>query len=79
MWDLKSCDNIQPNESLHVLISNIREGLYFDPISEVICFDEKPSLVSNRLRERSKYIQSPLCKRPWAGKRLEYPFQLMNI
>jgi len=47
VWYAKSRDNISPNEPLHVLILDIREGFSFNPFGEIISLDKEPSMVSN--------------------------------
>lgn len=79
MRDTKSCDKIPPNKPLHVLISDVWKGFYFDPFGELINPNKEPSPISSCFWKWLDNIQSPLCKRPWTGNRVEDPSCLMNV
>ena len=45
-WSSKSCDNIPPNKLLNIYVSDVCQGLSFDPFSEVVCADQQILLIS---------------------------------
>jgi len=63
----KPGDNVLPNESLSIHISNVGEGLDFHLLGKVVWADEEPSSVSYGSGKGSHYIQAPLSK--WLGAR----------
>ena len=67
MGDPKLSDNIFSNESLGIYIFDICQWFIFDPLGEVICVDQQPSLIPCCLRERSYIVQALLSKWPRAG------------
>ena len=67
MRDLESGDNVFPDKLLGVHISNICQGLGFNPFGEVACADQQISLVTCCFGEKANNIQAPLCKWPRAG------------
>ena len=57
-------DNVLLEKLLHVHISNIRQGLSFNPFGKVVCADPQIFLVSRCFRKWTNNIKTPLCKRP---------------
>ena len=51
MRDPESSDNIFPDKLLGIHISDIRQGLSFNPFSKVVCVDEQIPLVPCYFRE----------------------------
>ena len=45
-WNSKSRDNIPSNKLLNIYVSDVYQGLNFDPFSEVICADQQILFVS---------------------------------
>ena len=74
----KSSDNIFPNKSLAIHVSDIRQWFSFNPLGEVIRADQQISFIPCCLRERTYNIQAPLSKRPRAGQRIKDSSRLMN-
>ena len=46
VWGSKSRDNIPLNKLLNVHVSDVRQGLGFNPFSEVVCADQQILFVS---------------------------------
>ena len=67
MRDSEPSDNIFPNKFFGVHISNVRQGLGFNPFGEIVCADQQISLVTCCFGERANNIQASLCKWPRAG------------
>ena len=84
IWDKsagnsKSCNNVPSYKLLHIYISDVRQGLSFDPFIEVFCADQQVLLVSYGFRKRADNVQPPLGKRPRAIKRVKNSSRLMDI
>ena len=77
--DPKPSDNIFPNKSLGIHISDICQWFSFNPRGKVICTYQQLSLIPYCPRKRSYNIQAPLSKRPKVRKRIEDAPWLMNI
>ena len=71
--------DILPDESFDVYISDISQRFSFDPLSKIICADQQVLFVSKCFKERTYNIQTPLRKRPRAGKRIKNSSRLVNI
>lgn len=52
----KSCHNVFLDKPLDVCVSDVLSRLSFDPFSEVICSNQKPSSISRGLWEGSHYV-----------------------
>lgn len=79
MRDTKFGNNVLLNAFLHILVLDIGEKLYFDPLGEIIILDEELSSVTSYPWERTDYFQSSLPKRPGARERVKDPSWLMNV
>ena len=79
MWDLEPSNNIFPYKSLGIHISDVWQGLSFDPFGEIISSDQQSSPISYCLREGPHNVQAPLRKRPRVKQRVENTPWLMNI
>ena len=64
MRDPKPGDNIFPDKFLGIHLSDVRQGLDFNPFDEIVCADQQISLVTCCFRKRTNNIQAPLCKQP---------------
>ena len=84
IWDQsagnpKSCNNVSPNKLLHVYVFDVRQGLSFNPLSEVVCADQQVLLVSYGFRKRVDNVWPPLGKRPRARERVKNSSWLVDI
>ena len=61
------------------IIMTIPLRFSFDPLGKIICADEQILFVSQCFRERTYNIQTPLSKRPRAGKRIKNSPRLVNV
>ena len=77
--DSKLSDNIFPNKSLGIHISDICQWFNFNPLGEVIHADQQIPLIPYCLKERIYNVQAPLSKRPRAEQRIKDSFRLMNV
>ena len=76
--DSKPSDNIFPNKSLGIHVSDFCQWFSFNPFGEVICADQQISLVPCCLRERAYNVQAPLSKWPRSGQRIKGTSRLVN-
>ena len=67
MRDPEPGDNVFPDKFLGVHISDVCQGLGFNPFDEIVCANQQISLVTCCFGERANDIQAPLCKWPRAG------------
>ena len=67
MRDLEPDDNVFPEKIFGVHISDICQGLSFNPFDEIVHADQQISLVPCCFGGRANNIQASLCKWPNAG------------
>ena len=79
MGNPKYSYDILPDESFDIYISDISQRFSFDPLSKIICADQQVLFVSKCFKERTYNIQTPLSKRPRAGKRIKNSSRLVNV
>ena len=79
MRNSKLGDNVPPDESLSIHISDVGEGLGFHLLGKVVRADEEPSLVSYGPGKEAHYIHAPLSEWLGARQRIQNPPWLMDI
>lgn len=79
MWYAKPCDNILPNELLHILVLDYGKGFHFDPLGKIISSNVEPFTIPSCFKEWSDNIQPSLRKRPRTRKGVEGSPWLMDV